>query len=54
MRNTNSTPTAMPMAHMTAMAESSRTSRRRDIHSTATDEPTANTAAMATGFTPKK
>lgn len=53
-RNTNSTPIAMPTAHITAMAESWRTLMRLLIHCTVSDEPTANNAAMAMGLTPRK
>ena len=50
----NSVPTAMPRAQMTAMAESSRTRWRDDIHCTPSDEPTANRAAVATGLMPSQ
>ena len=53
-RNTKSTPTAMPNAHTTAIAESSRTRKRRLIQSTPRLLPTANTAARATGLMPRK
>ena len=53
-RNMNRVPTAIPIAHITAMAESSRTLWRAAIHWTPRDEPMANTAAIATGLIPKK
>ena len=49
----NSVPIAIPMAHTTAMAESSRTLWRDDIHCTPSDEPTAKTAAISNGFQPR-
>ncbi len=52
-RNTNRMPTAMPIAQMTAMAESSRTRPLTDISSTPSDEATANSAAVSTGFHPR-
>lgn len=50
-RNTNSTPMAIPSAQMTAIAESSRTRPRADSHSTPNDEHMANIAAMKIGLT---
>ena len=53
-RNTKSTPTAIPSDHTTAMAESSRRRIRCAIHSTPALEATAKTAAMAAGLNPRK
>ena len=51
--NTNITPIAMPIAHITAIAESSLTLHRLDIASTSSDELTANTADISIGLTPR-
>ena len=51
--NTNITPIAIPIAHITAMAESSRILCFFDNQSTPKEDPTANTDAMATGLIPK-
>jgi hypothetical protein len=53
-KNTNSTPIAMPTDHTTAIAESSRTRMRFDMQSTPSDDATAKTPAMIIGFTPRK
>ena len=45
---------AIPSAHITAMAESSRMRHFEAIHSTAADEQMANTAAESMGFMPRK